>query len=356
MARGTKQRWWAALLAGLISIGAAASVQTNTGEIGGVVVDASGGVLPGARVVATHPASGYTIERVTDAGGRFFLPALPTGGWDVTTELPGFQRVTQTGITLELGRTLQLEFTLSLGAISEEVTVEINPPLLQVTTAEISDVIETREVEQIPLNGRQFLQLAQLSDAVVIPPGGTRGGALQQAGPLPNVGGQRAGHNIYMLDGFKVTDELFNNLVINPSIDSIQEFKIQKSMYPPEFGGKASALINVATKAGSNRVHGSLFEFVRNERFDAHNFFDDTRAPVPPLEQHQFGGSLGGRLVKDRTFFFVSYERQRTRRSITKTFSVPDAALRAGDFSGFGPICDPGAIDRATGACTLFFR
>ena len=354
MTSETKQRWWACLIAGLLSVGAAASAQTNTGEIGGIVVDASGGVLPGSTVVAFHPASGFTIERVTDAEGRFFLPALPTGGWDVTAELPGFQRVTQTGITLELGRTLQLEFTLSLGAINEEVTVVIDVPLLQATTAEISDVIETREVEQIPLNGRQFLQLAQLSDAVVIPPGGTRGGALQQAGPLPNVGGQRAGHNIYLLDGFKVTDELFNNLVINPSIDSIREFKIQKSMYPPEFGGKASALINVATKSGSNRYHGSLFEFVRDDRFDAHNFFDDKSEPVPPLEQHQFGGSLGGHLVRDRTFFFVSYERQRTRRSLTQTFSVPDAALRAGDFSGFGQICDPGATAPATGTCTPF--
>ena len=348
------QRCWVSVVTGLIAIAAVASAQTNTGEIGGVVVDASGGVLPGTTVVATHPASGFAIERVTDAEGRFFLPALPTGGWEVAAELPGFRPVTQTGITLELGRTLQLEFTLSIGEISEAVTVEIRAPLLQATTAEISDVIETREVTQIPLNGRQFLQLALLSDAVVIPPGGTRGGALQQAGPLPNVGGQRAGHNIYLLDGFKVTDELFNNLVINPSIDSIQEFKIQKSMYPPEFGGKASALINVATKTGSNRVHGSFFEFMRDDRFDAHNFFDDRSAPVPPLEQHQFGGSLGGRLVHDRTFFFVSYERQRTRRSVTKTFSVPDAALRAGDFSGVGPICDPGTIVPDTGACTPF--
>ena len=350
----TVRRWWASLFAGLLVIGVVPSAQTNTGEIAGVVVDASGGVLPGATVVATHPASGFAVERVTDAEGRFFLPALPTGVWEVTAALPGFRPVTQTGITLELGRTLQLEFTLSIGAISEAVTVEISAPLLQVDTAEISDVIETREVEQIPLNGRQFLQLAQLSDSVVIPPGGTRGGALQQAGPLPNVGGQRAGHNIYLLDGFKVTDELFNNLVINPSVDSIQEFKIQKSMYPPEFGGKASALINVATKTGSNRVHGSLFEFMRDDRFDAHNFFDDRRAPVPPLEQHQFGGSLGGRLVHDRTFFFLSYERQRTRRSVTKTFSVPDAALRAGNFSGFGPICDPGTTAPATGVCTPF--
>ena len=127
-------------------------------------------------------------------------------------------------------------------------------PLLQTTNAEISDVIENREVVQLPLNGRNFLTLAQLSDAVVIPPGGTRGEALQQAGPLPNVGGQRSGHNIYLLDGVKVTDELFNNLVINPSVDSIQEFKIQKSQYPAEFGGKASALINVATRAGTNAL------------------------------------------------------------------------------------------------------
>lgn len=330
------------------------SAQTNTGAISGLVVDSSGGVLPGATIRASHPDTGFTVDRVTDAQGRFFLPALPTGSWDLTAELPGFRPATLTDVVLELGRTIQLEFGLSLETLSEEVVVEVVTPLLQTTSAEISDVIETREVEQIPLNGRQFLQLAQLSDAVVIPPGGTRGGALQQAGPLPNVGGQRAGHNIYLLDGFKVTDELFNNLVINPSVDSIKEFKIQKSQYPPEFGGKASALINVATKTGTNRFHGSLFEFVRNDRFDAHNFFDDRTRPVPTLDQQQYGGSLGGPIVKDRTFFFFSYERQDTRRSLTKTFSVPDAAVRGGDFSGWDSICDPTTINAVTGACTLF--
>ena len=339
-------------LLGVATVGLGA--QANTGEIGGLVVDGSGGVLPGATIVASHPDSGLRVERVTDSQGRFFLPALPTGRWEVVAELPGFQRAVQRGITLEIGRTLELEFALTLGAVSEEVVVEVTAPLLQVTTAEISDVIETREVEQIPLNGRQFLQLAQLSDAVVIPPGGTRGAALQQAGPLPNVGGQRAGHNIYLLDGFKVTDELFNNLVINPSVDSIQEFKIQKSMYPPEFGGKASALINVATKSGANRFSGSLFEFVRDERFDAHNFFDDRSLPVPPLDQHQYGGSFGGPIVPDRTFFFVSYERQDTKRSLTKTFSVPTSTLRLGDFTGWDSICDPSTIDAGTGACAPF--
>ena len=163
----------------------------------------------------------------------------------------------------------------------------------------------------------------------MIPPSGTRGAALQQAGPLPNVGGQRAGHNIYLLDGVKITDELFNNLVINPSVDSISEVKIQKSMYPPEFGGKASALINVATKSGYNAFSGSAFAFLRDERFDAHNYFDPPDEPVPPLDQGQFGGTAGGPIVRDRTFFFVSFEGQRTDRSLTRTFSVPSPAVRS---------------------------
>ena len=348
--------WRASFVVGALWLGAGLlSAQANTAEIGGVVKDMSGGVLPGATVIATHPQSGYMLERVTDASGRFFLPALPLGEYIISVELPGFRRVTRTGIVLAIGRTLEIEFALDVGGVSEEVTVSAIAPLLQATNAEISHVIENRQVVQIPLNGRQFLQLAQLSDAVVLPPGGTRGAALQQAGPLPNVGGQRAGHNIYMLDGFKVTDELFNNLVINPSVDSIQEFKIQKTMYPPEFGGKASALINVVTKSGANSFHGSLFEFVRNDAFDAHNFFDDKSQPVPPLRQNQFGFSFGGPIRRDRTFFFVSYEGQRTDRSLTKTFSVPSAAVRRGDFSGFAPICDPLTIDAATGACRSFF-
>ncbi len=343
------------VLAVLGSVATPLDAQTNTGEIGGVVRDGTGGVLPGAVVVATHPISGFTVERATDAAGRFFMPALPIGEWDLAVELVGFRRAIQTGVVLEIGRTLDLQFSLDLGQVSEAVSVVAGAPMLQTTTAEISDVIQNREVVQMPLNGRQFLQLAQLSAAVVIPPGGTRGAALQQAGPLPNVGGQRAGHNIYLLDGVKITDELFNNLVINPSVDSIQEFKIQKSMYPPEFGGKASALINVSTRSGANQYRGSAFAFVRDERFDAHNFFDIRSEPVPPLDQGQFGGTLGGPLSRDRTFFFVSYEGQRTNRSLTRTFSVPSAAVRGGDLSGFAPVCDPLTRDGATGACGSYF-
>jgi hypothetical protein len=336
----------------LVAVGLPAFGQTNTGEIAGVVRDASGAVLPGAAVTARHETAGLLIERVTDNDGRFFLPALRIGTWEVTVNLAGFASQKQT-VALEVGRTVALELTLGVATLTEQVQVTAAVPLLQVTSAEISDVIENREVVEIPLNGRFLLSLAQLSDAVVLPPGGTRGEALQQAGPLPNVGGQRSGHNIYLLDGVKVTDELFNNLVINPSVDSVEEFKIQKSMYAAEFGGKASALINVVTRAGSNSLRGSLFEFHRDDTFDSPNYFRPVGAPVPPLRQDQFGGSLGGPLAASRTFFFGSFERLSMDRSLTRTFSVPTAAVRSGNFAGLGAVCDPLTVP-TTGFCAPF--
>jgi Carboxypeptidase regulatory-like domain len=341
-------------LGGLMLLASTAGfAQVNTGEISGVVRDRSGAVLPGVSIVATHTASGTLVERTTDGEGRYFLPALRIGAWDIMARLSGFSPQTHRGLVLDVGRVLHVEFTLELEGVTEQITVQAPTPLLQTTTAEISDVIENREVVQLPLNGRNFLGLAQLSDSVVIPPGGTRGDALQQTGPLPNVGGQRAGHNIYLLDGVKVTDELYNNLVINPSVDSIEEFKIQKSMYAAEFGGKASALINVVTRAGSNVVHGSLFEFRRDDIFDSPNYFRPAGESVPPLRQDQFGGAFGGPLRRNRSFFFGSYEGLRLRRSLTRTFSVPTAAERAGNFATSATICDPMTIPTA-GVCAPF--
>jgi carboxypeptidase family protein len=338
--------WW-------VMLAAPASLQTNVAQIAGTLRDSHGAVLPGATVIAEHVTSGTRVEHITDARGRYLLPSLPVGSYTITAQLQGFRPVVRSGVTLQLGQMLILDFTLEIGPVSEVISVRSEIPQLQTSNAEISDVINESEVRQVPLNGRNFLALAQLSDAVVIPPGGTRGEALQQAGPLPNVGGQRSGHNIYLLDGVKVTDELFNNLVINPSVDSIQEFKIQKSQYPAEFGGKASALINVATRSGANAFRGSLFEFFRHDGLDAHNYFDPRDQPVPPLRQNQFGGAIGGPLVRDRSFFFVSYEGQRSNRSLTRTFSVPTTAVRAGDFAGGGTICDPLTVE-TSGVCVPF--
>ncbi len=348
----TRARITIVLLA-LVTFAGGVAAQTNTAEITGIVHDVTGAVLPGATVIATHPDTGATVERVTGGDGRFLLPALRPGAWNVDVTMPGFAPWRRTAVVLELGRTLSLDLTLTVQGLAEQVVVAAAPPLLQNVNAEISDVIENREVVQLPLNGRNLMALAQLSNAVVIPPGGTRGEALQQAGPLPNVGGQRSGHNIYLLDGVKVTDELFNNLVINPSIDSVEEFKIQKSQYPAEFGGKASALINVATRSGTNTWRGSAFEFHRDEAFDAPNYFQPAGQGAPPLSQNQFGGSAGGPIARNNTFVFGSYEGQRMTRSLTRTFSVPSAAVRGGDFAGLGTICDPSTIP-TTGVCTPF--
>src|ERR1700737_2892371 len=263
-----------------------AVAQTNTGELQGVVQDPLGGVLPGASVVVVHTASGLRVERRSDDSGRFFIPALPVGDYTITVTLDGFKSITRSGLTLQVGQRLDVPVTLPLGNRTETLTVTGVTPLLQTANAEVSDIIDNRHVVQLPLNGRQFLQLAQLSDGVVVPPGGTRGAALEQAGALPAVLGQRSGHNIYLLDGVKVTDEFFNNLVVSPSIDGIQEFKIQKTLYPVEFGGKASALINVVTKSGSNTLHGSALEFLRHDALDARNFFDDPSHGAPRLRQH----------------------------------------------------------------------
>ena len=316
------------------------SAQANSGEIDGVVTDAQGGVLPGASISAVHLESGYRLERHTDVSGRFFLAPLPVGRYDISITLSGFRSLTQSGVVVLIGQRIHLSLTLQIGQISDSITVTAEAPMLNAASAEVSDIIDNHHVERLPLNGRQFLQLAQLGEGVVVPPGGTRGAALQQGGSLPAVDGQRSGHNIYLLDGVKVTDEYFNNLAVSPSPDAIQEFKIQKTMYPPEFGGKASALINVVTRSGTNAYHGSALEFFRHDRLDAHNFFDDPDRPVPPLRQHQFGASLGGP-AGAQTFFFANYEGQRLHRSLTQTFSVPSLALRRGDFSSVGAICDP---------------
>lgn len=339
-------------LVGLTLTTGPAWAQYNTAEISGFVKDEQGGVLPGVMVAATNAATGFKVERISDGAGRFFLPALPVGEYVVTAELSGFKQFTERGLTLKVGQRIELSVRLEIGQVTEAVTVSGNVPLLRTVNAEISEVIDNRQVRQLPLNGRQFIQLAQLTDGVTIPPGGTRGAALGQAGPLPNVYGQRGGHNIYLIDGVKVTDELFNNLVISPSVDAIQEFKIQKTMYPAEFGGKASALINVVTKSGANTLQGSALAFIRNERFDSHNFFADPTKPNPPLRQNQFGINVGGPLKRDRTFFFFSYEGQRIRKAQTQAFSVPTAALRAGDFSGLASLCDP--LTRAATTCAPF--
>ncbi|HLY97809.1 MAG TPA: TonB-dependent receptor [Candidatus Angelobacter sp.] len=355
-------RWFVllCLMAVFSAGGPMLQAQTNTAAVRVIVKDVTGAVVPGASVVVVEERLGLSVSKSADATGAAFVAALPAGEYSISAEAKGFRKTTQKSVVLTIGQEISLELTVKVGSSVDEVVVESILPLLQTATAEVSDTIRNQKIVDLPLNGRQFLQLAQLSDGVVKPPGGTRGAALEQAGDLVGVLGQRSGHNIYFLDGVPVTDEYFNNLAVSPSIDAIQEFEIQKGIYSAEFGGKAGALINVATKSGTNQYHGSAFEFLRNNALDAKNFFDDPTKGTPPLRQNQFGFSFGGPVSipgvyegKNKTFFFVSYEGDRSNQSITRTFSVPTLAERSGNFGGVGAIFDPLTTD-SSGRRTSF--
>ncbi|HEV2178474.1 MAG TPA: carboxypeptidase regulatory-like domain-containing protein [Terriglobia bacterium] len=316
----------------LILAPAPSLAQMNTAEIFGLVTDPSGAVVPAARVVATHTATRQRFDAVVNQSGEYLLAQLPVGEYTLAVDAEGFKQAMQDGLVVHLGEKVRQDFTLVVGAHSEVVTVEIAPERLQLESAQINDVIENRQVAALPLKGREFLELSLLGAGVVNPPGGTRGDALQQTGKLINILGQRTGHNLFLVDGVNVTDEYFNNVVLSPSVDDIREFNINKTNYDAEFGGKSGGVINVLTQSGTNAFHGSVYEFVRNNVFDARNFFAPAGQHAPPFRENQFGAALGGPIARDRAYFFVNYDGQRIRDSLAHLFSVPSGAERAGSF------------------------
>ena len=331
-------------IAAILAWGAAICCgQAGTGEVIGTVRDASGAVLPNVTVTVTQQSSLVSREVTTAADGNYTVPSLPIGEYMIKAERANFATQVREGFMLQVGREERVDFTLHVGERTETVTVVEGAPLLRTGDAEVSEVISNERILDLPLNGRQFVDLTLLSDNVFKSPRGTRGSALAQTGTGVLVAGQRAGHNMYYLDGVSVTDQYFNHLVASPSVDAIDEFNIQKSIYPAEYGGKASATISAVTRSGGNEVRGSVYEFLRNDALGARNFFDPRNNP--PYRQSQFGASLGGPVRKDKTFYFLNYEGLRTRQALTQTFSVPTAAVRSGDFSGLPVIYDPKSGD-----------
>jgi hypothetical protein len=331
----------AIFLTGILAFGTASAFsQMNTGEIGGIVRDPTGAVVLGATATAVEASTQLKYTTKTNASGEYLLAQLPVGQYNLTVSVDGFKQIAQPNVQVHAGDHLRQVFTLELGEQSQTLTVSVTPGLLQVESAAIQDTIEQQQVIDLPLKGRDFIDLVGLTPGVTIPPAGTRGSALQQAGQVFGILGQRTGHNLYLVDGVSVTDEAFNNLVLSPSVDAIQEVTINQTSYDAEFGGKSGGVINVITKSGSNTFHGSVFEFLRNNIFDAKNFFVSPTQPIPPYKQNQFGGSIGGPIQRDKTFFFLDYEGVRIRKSQTQLFNVPTALERTGNFTGSGITVD----------------
>lgn len=316
---------------------ASAFAQINTGEISGQIKDPSGATVPNAMVEALETSTQLKYTATSNGSGEFLVAQLPVGTYNLTVNAMGFKQSVQTGIPVHAGDHLRLSFSMELGEQNQVVTVTgAEAGLLQTESAAIQNTIQQSQVIDLPLKGREFIDLVALTPGVTTPPAGTRGSALAQTGQTYGILGQRGGHNLYLVDGVSVTDEDYNNLVLSPSVDDIQEVNVNQTSYDAEFGGKSGGVINVITKSGANRFHGSVFEFVRNDIFDAENFFVPPTQSKPPFKQNQFGASLGGPIQKDKTFFFVDYEGERVRKSLTDKFTVPTAAEAAGNFTGSG--------------------
>ncbi|HXI30604.1 MAG TPA: carboxypeptidase-like regulatory domain-containing protein [Vicinamibacterales bacterium] len=315
-----------------------AAAQAVTGTILGTVTDTTGATIPGATVTLANLGTGLTRSLVTDDSGEYTAPSLPTGKYRLTAELPGFRTVTMPDIDLGVDQHLRLNVTLAIGAVAENVTVTAQSPLVQIASSELGTTIAEEQIKTLPLNGRNFVNLTRTVPGVVR---GIPGANIDGAGSLAwrasasfSANGQRPRDNNYMLDGIDNNETWLQTVVLFPSVDALDEFKMQTSTYSAEFGHSLGGVVNLQIKSGSNAMHGSAFEFLRNDAFDANNFFNNRAGrPKPDFSQHQFGGTAGGPIVKDKTFYFFDYQGYRVNQGQTYLSTVPSAKMRAGDFS-----------------------
>lgn len=328
--------------------------QNWNSHLEGIITDPSGAVIPGAQVELKNPATGQARQTVTDAQGFYSFPLVPVGSYDLKVEAPGFAARVLSGLALQVGQVSRFDLTLQLARGQAVLQVQARPPLVETASPALGDEISNQRVSSLPLNGRQFSQLALLA-AGAVPP--YPNSSSQQFNTVAlglgfSVNGQRSERNNFSLDGVTLMEPFAYSLTVNPSVDAIREFRVVEDSYSAEQGITSGAQVNIATRSGSNRLSGAAYEFVRNSALDAKNFFDAPDQKIPPYRQNQFGASLGGAVRRDQTFFFANYEGLRILQSLTNTTLLPTAALRQGDFDGLNPLSGqplPAIINPATG-------
>src|SRR5438309_298707 len=314
-------------LAAIIALCVTVCAQKDTGSIVGTINDPSGAVVSGAKVTVTDLDRGNTFETTSNASGEYVASPLRIGHYTVKVEHSGFKKAVSSTVTLDVQQRVAVNVKLELGSIAQTVEVTTVAPLLETQTSELGQVVDNKRVVNLPLNGRNFAQLALLT-AGTTP---SEPGARDEGGYGFSSNGGRSLQNNFLLDGIdnnsNLTDLLNEtNYVIQPSVDAIQEFKVQTNAYSAEFGRGNGAIVNATIKSGTNDVHGDLYEFLRNDKLDARNFFDQTK---PEYRQNQFGVTVGGPLKlpgydgHNRTFFFGDYEGLRVRQGQTQTSTVP---------------------------------
>lgn len=311
-----------------------ALVLAQSGQITGIVADETGATIPGASVTVRDTATGVSKTTITTTTGSYAVSGLPASPYMVTVEMPGFKAATRPDVRLRVADTVRVDFKLEIGELTETVEVIAgSPELLQSERASIDQVIAEEQIVGLPLNGRQWTDLATLTPGVAA---SSRAGFVDT--PNLNVNGGRATSMVYMVDGVNAMEQFFNGAAINPPVDAIQEFRILSNSSSAEYG-QGSTVVTLEMKAGTAEFHGSVFEFLRNDALDARNFFAPDNAP---LNHNQFGFTVGGPIsIATNHFFFGDYQGTRIRRGTTFNTPVPTEAMKTGDFSGLGPIRDP---------------
>jgi len=308
-----------------------------TGIISGTVSDATGSAVAGARVVVAAPATGVSRDSTTDESGHYLVPLLPVASYTVHVEFAGFQPAEQKDVRLQVDEHREVDFRLVPASVKESVEVTATAVAVETANPTLGQVITSQQVAELPLNGRDFVQLATLTPGTIQetnPQSFFNGGPSSEVSARGSislsVGGSRANSTDWLYDGNDNNELTAGGIAILPSIDAIQEFKVLTYNYSAEYGTRAGPTVLVTTKSGSNQFHGSLFEFFRNTSLDARSFF---AATTEKFNLNQFGGSLGGPIWKDKTFFFADYQAKRQRHGIPFVGLVPSAAMRSGDFS-----------------------
>ncbi len=312
--------------------------QAFEAQITGTVKDQSGAVVPRAQLTATNLNTRIPYTAVSNEAGIYRFPTLPPAEYQVTCALPGFKRFEQSSVTLQVAQVLELNIELQPGEISEQVTVTAAPPALETETATLGQVVTTRSIVGLPLNIRDPLALVALTPGVILGSNFGNGGGNDVGRNFFksdfNVGGGRSGSQEILLDGAPDTTPDVNRGVVNPPVDSVQEFKVQAQSYDAQFGRTSGGVVNVITKSGGNEYHGVAYDFERHSVLDANNWFNNANGrPLPSFQRHQFGGNAGGPILKSKWFAFGDYEGLRQGYPQTSLSTVPTALQRSGDFS-----------------------
>ncbi|MBI1354304.1 MAG: hypothetical protein GC160_08155 [Acidobacteria bacterium] len=317
-------------------------------QLTGQVVDATGAVVPGAEISVSNVETGAERSTLSGEQGDYTIPALPPGLYSIAVNKEGFRAVVREGVRLEVNQTARIDFQLEVGNVVDTIEVTEAAPLIESDSSSIGQVIETKAIVDLPLNGRNFVQLAILAPGVTGV--GFGAGGTIMSGSRPDdlrpgsevfANGNREGSNNFLMDGADNNERLTLSITLRPSVESVREFKMQTNLFAADQGRNAGATVNVITKSGSNQWHGAAYEFLRNNALDARNYFANGNNPKPAFRQNQFGAAFGGKIVPNKLFFFTNYEGFRRRQENAQVGTVPTALMRNGDFSELRDIYDP---------------